>query len=690
MSKDNRATEEIVLVGHDKSPSTLAAYLSLSDRFDTPRSRIMLGFIVFAILLLASTLRFYPWTPTGFYTDDLTNYLTYLDGNFASSLFQTLFMSSAEKYRPFVQALIGALFWLFGSHYTLYFWVIIFWHSLCAFMLFRVCMTVSGRNIWVSLACALVFATFHFGLLQATQIIGFVETVSLFFFLLMLYWTVRLYALEQVDRTFARYCAFVLLAGFAAIHSHERYMPTAPWLTLVLFFAPAMQTLRFVPRVLIAGLPWITIVFNIAYKVFVLHDPIFVGTGGAHMRPEFNQTVDQVRQALFSLFGFNRGPDYLAMHTVIPGERGWWLALAFNVGALILFIAALIKTLRRGSGEKPSVVWALSLFLLILLMLLPPALTIRVEQRWLLLPLGLVFIVIAWCVGRFVGKARLAGSAVALIALANLYAADLQLTRYFPNMYLMDGVRFVTALVRVMPIIPSTGQIAFYPNPDHCRGLGSGNFFRAYGGEKRDVNCVTSLDRAKRPELLAQSAIVLAYDVRAYRMADVTPLLKAISDRDGRLSYDFHDRFHDGRIGSNTPIKTPIGVGAMAFHMDTVIGRQNALVVASGIKYSYDLTIGDAPIALRFSTGMIFPSTSPIRATVRIATRLHPDDEVLFSQLVRPRLGNELTYIDPISLPLDAYRNQPVSISFEVDAPPGAWTGQWVGFAEPRLVEIQP
>lgn len=233
--------------------------------------------LIFLLATAAAAWRFWPWMPKVFFGDDLANLLAYKGGDFASSLTQSLGAAYADKYRPVFASVMWLLFGSFNSAILPYMVVNVLLQGLSATLVFAIALRLSRGNRLVSLAIALAVTTSRFALYQVTQVTGLVEGIALTCFLGMVYCVVR--ASESRDSAW-RWSWLAVVSAFLAIQTHERYIVVALWLFLALILLPSVRTLPRARWLVLLGASVGILVFNVAYKMGVLHLPFFVGTGG--------------------------------------------------------------------------------------------------------------------------------------------------------------------------------------------------------------------------------------------------------------------------------------------------------------------------------------------------------------------------------------------------------------------------
>jgi hypothetical protein len=241
-------------------------------------------------------------------------------------------------------------------------------------------------------------------------------------------------------------------------------------------------------------------VFNATYKILVLHSPFLVGTAGTDL--DFNpaRIVEHLDQAVLSIIGVNKGPEYLVGVRLIslPWYPARILALTFAF-TVIIFIVMGIK----GAFEKQhrslsapfwlSVRWPILLSLLAFLLLVPAISTIRLEQRWIFAPFILMLLVSAWAVGQWENRTKVIIWPLIIILSTSSILLDSLVVKHFDQVYFVYAARFADMVKRdIADKYPGQSSgIILLAKSEHCEWtLNNGGFFRIYGGHAREVKCL--------------------------------------------------------------------------------------------------------------------------------------------------------------------------------------------------------
>ena len=453
--------------------------------------------LVFLLAFVAAFWRYWPLMPHVFMGDDLAYLLEFKDGHCGTVFSKLLNTACMGKFRPVANGFIMLELNLFDLAFMNYMAVNVLLQATSATLVFAIAHRLSKGSLLVAFSIAIAVATSRFAVYQVTQVMGPVEGLALPLFLGVIYSIIRA---EDRQEDALRWGWIAISLSFLLIHNHERYILIAAWLAVAFVLLPNFRTL---PGNRLAALLLACIVlpvFNVAYKIVVLHIPFLVGTAGTDL--DFNpaRIVEHLDQAVFSIIGVNKGPEYLVGVKLIslPWYPARVLALTFAFTVIILIVKSV-----RGAFEKQhkslsapfwlSVRWPILLGLLALLLLVPAISTIRLEQRWIFAPFILMLLVSAWAVGQWESKNKAIFGPLIIILSASSILLDSLVVKHFDRMYLVYAARFADMVKRdIADKYPGQSSgIILLAKPEHCEWtLQNGEFFRIYGGHAREVKCL--------------------------------------------------------------------------------------------------------------------------------------------------------------------------------------------------------
>jgi hypothetical protein len=647
---------------------------------------------IFIVATLASAWRFLPWTtPLLFGTDDLLLYLAFIDGDCATRASEIFTATCQERFRPVASGVILALMHVFGAQKSLFIDVNFAIQGAIATLAFLIAFHLSRRSWLAALMIAGAVALSRFAVWNVVQVIGPVESLPLLLTLGAVYSVVRA---DQSQHHMWRWGLLALLCTLIAIFAHERFTVVPVWLGLAFLSSKQVRQLPTSRIALLLGGCVAVPLFYIGYKTFALHSDFLIGTANTHLKLDFPLILQHAYEGVSSIFGFNRGASYLLGENVTPG---WNAPFIFAAAFLLLFVATTLYALRSIlmstsslRARMEAVRWPALLLILAAFLLIPALLTIRLEIRWLYASFIMILLVCAWAVSAVSRTTRRrVAVAVALLCVTSV-ALDTTIMRSFGDLFFVYSGKFAELVKRdIVDKYPAQNAgIALVTEFGECNfTLLNGAFFQVYGNGTRAVHCFNSVDDFTKSKLPADTHL---YAERSKQLVDLTA---AVSQEVARSSeelpvYNFVEAFGSGHISDTSHADTPTGKGALVMPWSTAIGPRASLTVISGFSYRYDGVPVPANAQLRFAVGQVYPSTQPARAIVRIR---YDDGEsaLVFSRDLNPPKKGEGIPFETVSVPLQAYAAQKVSVSFSVESPGGDSTGHWVAFVDPRIVETR-
>jgi hypothetical protein len=483
-------------------------------------STLLRTLVAVPVLVIASLSTFSLWEPRVFFGDDLAAIIGFHDGTFVSTWSQMLLEPSADKYRPVFQTFLGLMFRVFGNDYHGYVMVGYALHALAGLFVYRIGVLLTGGRFLIPIVTAAVLCSLRFGYFNIT-LTGPVESLSLLFLLVALEASLRLFMEPAGTRSRAGlFAGLVVLFTALAIFTHERYLAATPWAMAVIGFAPAVRARGTGHAIMMALTGAVPAVLNLAAKQFLLQTPIAVGTGGRALAFDWDAVRELLAQASYSLIGVNRGPAYLTGYEVVSGEPAYWAAVIFAGASALIVLLLPVFTRIRSAPPRVSVIWVLLLVALAGMILLPPVLTIRLEQRWLLAPAALMLIGLVWATARLALRQRIVAAGLWLVAVAGLATADDTVSSYFgDNMYLLRSSRLVAALVGMRDQVPPSGPVDLAAG-DCEWTFQNGGVFTIYGDGPRDIHCYRDREAWLADPAAGSRLLVYDYSRAEFRVVD--------------------------------------------------------------------------------------------------------------------------------------------------------------------------
>lgn len=642
---------------------------------------------IFIFAFIVGWVQFYSIMPRVFYGDDLSTWLQIKNGQCGVAFSELLTSACGEKYRPLSSFLVLLIYKFFDTAISHYMVANMMIFAVSIIFIYKITKILSGGNIVVSTAISLAVASSRFAVFQVTQAIGSIEGLALLLFVILMYIIIRVECENVNTRKFGFVALFLY---FLLLNTHERYIVVGLWLILAFNSIPNFYILSKGDKARLNLTAMLIPIGYISYKIYYLHIPIMVGTGGTHITFEYLRIIDHSSQALLSIVGFNHGPDYLV------GIDWTAMALVPDLMAVGVFSGLMAFILIFGIyklvllGSKTSEVYSflrmpLLLLFLFFLLLIPAVSTIRVEQRWLF-PSFIIALLICVNVSylKFPGNNYLATWLIVLMAGVSIIV-DGRIINHFNNVYMVYSAKFAEMVKRdiVLTDSGSSSPLFLLANKDHCNWtLIKGGFFELYGGKTRDLTCVANSTFHVND---APEGSRFYTEFPSGNLIDVTDALRAREVELGnRTLYDFLVNFDKGKISDNSIVSSPSGRGAMVFPVETPLGKVNTLTLVSGFSYRYDDVQIENNCVLKFGLSMIYKA-DPIRAIVKVFDSKGNELGVIFDGRVESPAEGRVNLYQPISRPLDAYSGQRVSIVFFAENAGGSPNSQWLSFSMPLI-----
>ena len=507
---------------------------TLRSPFASIHTTVLTG-VVFLFVTGLVLARFYNLMPSFFLGDDLASYWLYKD----AQLLDALTTPISEKWRPFPTL----VYWLelhlfnFSSSVKPYLAVSILNHSISAVLAFMIFRQLTGGRLFISGLLAGLAAISHFALYQITYATGLVEGPSLTFLLIVFFLLLNPSNLNSKAKI-----GVLLGASFLLMHTHERYIGVMPWACLLILFSPRFQAIEFKRRAYVSSGLFAIPVCYLAIKAFILKSSFLIGAAGKPIALDYRTIIQLTEEALLSLVGINCGPPYLAgINLLNTSSATYWIPalLIASAGLTILWLGI------RNPKDAPAVPgtrWrsfcldkAILIETLVLGMLIlgPPLLTIRLEQRWLVAPYILLLSLVAWSMGRLMPNPR--KKALALI-LFGCFAAATLMMQLLITPHLKANLSFVRIqtyagiISRDLPkfINSSSKRIGVLGNRAICVAvLGRGKFVQLYFPEpKPEILCGEDIAMFNFEGASAVTR-VLGFDRSRTQLLDMTESVKA-------------------------------------------------------------------------------------------------------------------------------------------------------------------
>lgn len=374
----------------------------------------------------------------------------------------------------------------------------------------------------------------------------------------------------------------------------------------------------------------------------------------------------------------------------LPWYPTWILAATLTVSFFLLiglgFRSAFLS--QKSTTESYIILfrWPLLLLVLAVLLLIPPVLTIRLEQRWLLSPFSLVLFIITWSASQVKSKINFRIGILIVILSVSSVLLDSVIIKNSHQFFLFSSAHFAEMVKRdVVDKYPGQSwDIDLASQPSDCSWiLQGGGFFRVYGGKFRETRCVSLSDPRDDIKFSADKRVFA--EISSGRLSDITmDWENRLQSQLGRVSYDFINEFSKGTINNSEKVGTPTGSGALILNWPSVFGVENTLTIISGFTYRFDNVFVEPGSQLRFGLSMIYPA-GPAIAKVLVIDGSLQKSKMLFSREITPPEKNLKLVFSPILISLAPYSGKRVSLIFATEPTGADSSGQWIGYSNPQI-----
>lgn len=347
---------------------------------------ILFLFFVIAIPIIIY-LYFLPWKTSTMYGDDLYLYKTHASLHSFSEKINIpgLF----QKYRPVHGLSMHVLLETFHKNLNGYCCFNIAIQVINTF-LFALIINFFLKSLWLSLLCGLSLGLSRFSYFNITQLFngGALEGLAIAFFLLFLYYVIRAMAFNLEPKFKQQNVIKAIVFANLCMYTHERYIVLLPFIILLILIYPGFKILRQKQKIVLSLLAVASICLNVFLKKEIYNMPFFVGTGGTNIELSTSSPLSFLNNGLLSIFGMNKGPDYLSglNFNALPLWNKLiviFLLAGFFISFFIYF-KSYKKAININQNEHHNKFWLLPfLWMLLVLLLIPAVITIRLEQRWL-------------------------------------------------------------------------------------------------------------------------------------------------------------------------------------------------------------------------------------------------------------------------------------------------------------------
>lgn len=359
-----------------------------------------------------------------------------------NNFFEFIFNTGANKFRPVFLSVFFVLANFFGTNmklFGLFNLLFSFLVSVVLFFLFR----KLSKSFLVSFCLSTAFIISRFAYYNIGQAFGIMETMALLLAILMMYFIWKYFNIERIKYFWISLAIFTLL-----IFTHERFIILLG-LYFILFLFLGYRKRKNILLFFISVLP---VALNFVLKMFIFRIRALDGTGGTNIVQTFDFFA--FKNFFFSgwkyLLGINAGPAYLngiSQEAVPPNINLLiWIGIACIAVLLMILILLIIRADKNNS--KKYIFNSILFFSFIFFNLIAASVTIRLEMRWLYVPLVGLLLLIAYILGLAVRQKILfmIGFLSVIVWIGVLLPREVFYRNFYGNIYFWGPQTFANSL----------------------------------------------------------------------------------------------------------------------------------------------------------------------------------------------------------------------------------------------------
>ena len=325
----------------------------------------------------------------GLFMDDLYSWSWFRGINIFEYAFK--FYEGSSKYRPFYEALQYIIHALVDTAPTRYTFINKILNSLTGLFIYFFSRKLKSGKL-TSILISTLYIVGHYAYYQIGQAIGVLETASLTFSIITLYYAVKLTGLINEDnkkRTLKELnlnAYIMFLFYFITVFTHERFLGiAAPMFFAILFLEKYdkakdkdIKNLK-IKYIIIF---FVEIIIILGLRMIAIGKVVPAGTGGTNVEETFKISecikycFDQVKM----VFGINIGPDYLFGIDFVSIKNPY-IKISTYISMIIVIITFIFYIIKKIKNDK-NFIMDLLLLSFIAVCIGASSVTIRVELRF--------------------------------------------------------------------------------------------------------------------------------------------------------------------------------------------------------------------------------------------------------------------------------------------------------------------
>lgn len=345
------------------------------------------------------------------YMDDLLDWSWFR----GLSLYEFAFkFYGSSKYRPIFEAIQYLLYTIIDTDPTRIVFFNEIYNSLIALFIYHIIKRLDAGRITALLLSSLYIIS-HFSYYQIGQGIGNLETTSLFFTLLILFYSLKLIGtIKEYDnvgneihfniKNNIKNTIVLFVLYFLIVFTHERFLCLALPIFIAIFLSKDEDNRIINKHKVFAAIIFILEILLICYIRYIAIGNIMpVGTGGTRVEETFklNECINYCFIQVAFIFGINIGPEHLVGidFASIPLKNIkilTYISIIIIILVIIFYLILKIKNIYKHSYKDNNINSDLIFLSFIAMCIGSSSVTIRVEMRFVYVSFTIALIYISY------------------------------------------------------------------------------------------------------------------------------------------------------------------------------------------------------------------------------------------------------------------------------------------------------
>ena len=366
--------------------------------------------VVFAILLAVCFYVNRAIVIKALYMDDLFHWSWFRGLNIFEFAFK---FYGVSRYRPVFDAIQYIFYMIIGAEPLRYAIINKVYNAIVALFIYHFIKKVDAGR-FVALLFSALYLIAHFAYYQIGQGIGSLETDSLFFSIIILFYCLKLsgaiVAKDEfgnlklpIQRDNIKNIVVLFIMFFIVSFTHERFMGTAVPITIAILMSRDEEDMKITRTKIVSLIVFVLEILLICFIRYLAIGKVMpAGTGGTYVEETFNilECIGYCFAQVACIFGINIGPEYLygSDFANLAGPKVKFLAL-ISIFFIVLSIGIYIWNRIKNKTRKNSLAGDLIFLSFIAMCIGASSVTIRVEMRFIYVSFTAAIIYLAYMCG---------------------------------------------------------------------------------------------------------------------------------------------------------------------------------------------------------------------------------------------------------------------------------------------------